>query len=47
VFPVRLARLVTRLVTSGLALLAAAMVLSYGAAHAATGTLHDELSAYR
>src|SRR5260221_5581009 len=47
VFLVRLARLVTRLVTSGLALLAAAMVHSYGTAHAATGTLPDDVSAYR
>jgi hypothetical protein len=44
---VRLARLVTRLVASGLALLAAATVLSHGAAHAATGTPPDDVSTYR
>src|SRR5437016_2313951 len=46
VFPVRLARLVTRLVASGLALPAVAMVLSYEAAHAATGAPPDDVSAY-
>jgi hypothetical protein len=44
---VRLARLVTTLVASGLAVLSAAMVLPYMAAHAAPGSPSDDVSAYR
>lgn len=43
----RLARLVTTLVASGLVVLAAAMVLSHMAAHAAPGSPRDDVSAYR